>query len=318
MAMTTIDHFLIEQQTAHEGARGELSQLLSDIVTGAKIVAGKVRRAGLIDILGAHGVDNTSGDHVQKLDMLAHDVFVSIFAKTGRFAAYTSEESDEVMLSPKDGGSYIVHIDPLDGSSNIDVNVSVGTIFSIYRRVAGGPVDDAEILRPGKEQVAAGYVLYGSSMVLVYTTGQGVHEFTFDPDIGEFFLSNESMRFPEQALYYTINESNRGRWSDARVAAVVDEFREQLTSRYVGSFVADFHRNLLKGGIFMYPGDNKNLKGKLRLMYEANPMALLAQQAGGSASDGVQDILDIQPEAIHQRTPLFIGSKELVERATLA
>ncbi len=309
MNYLTIDHFLFQQQRKHKRSTGEFSQLLSDIVFASKIVSAEVRRAGLADILGSAESTNVSGDVVQKLDLFAHDVFVKILGQGGRFAAFTSEESDEVLLSPEGGGKYIVHLDPLDGSSNIDVNVSVGTIFSIHRRTErNGKPTMREALQKGKSQICAGYILYGSSVMLVYTTGDGVHGFTYDLDKGEFLLSHEQIKIPEKSSYYSINEGYSDRWSQGLARYIVQVKREGKKARYIGSLVADFHRNLLKGGVFLYPADSKSPQGKLRLMFEANPMAMLIHEAGGASSNGQQSILDIDPSEIHQRTPLFLGT----------
>lgn len=317
MELITVDHFLIEQQRKLKQATGEFSELLSDITFAAKVVAAEVRKAGLVDILGATSEKNVSGDTVQKLDMYAHEVFTKILGQGGRFAAFTSEESEEVILAPQAGGKYIVHLDPLDGSSNIDVNVSVGTIFSIHKRVkqTGNPTT-AEALQKGRAQVCAGYVLYGSSVMLVYTTGQGVHGFTLDPNIGEFLLSHENVKIPEGG-YYSINEGYSERWTNGVVKFVAKMKIEGRKARYIGSLVAEVQRNLLKGGVFAYPADKEAPKGKLRLMFEANPMAMIYEQAGGAGSNGKMNILDIKPASIHQRTPLFLGSKKdikLVEK----
>lgn len=310
MKYLTIDHFLIQQQRKYKRSTGEFSQLLSDIVFASKIVASKVRKAGLVDILGATDQENVSGDVVQKLDMYAHDIFVKVLGQGGRFAAFTSEESDEVLLSPQRGGKYIIHLDPLDGSSNIDVNVSVGTIFSIHKRAGSkGKPTMKEALQTGREQVCAGYVLYGSSVMLVYTTGRGVHAFTLDPEKGEFLLSHEQIKLPKQSKYYSINEGYSERWSRGMASYIAEVKKRGLKARYIGSLVADFHRNLLKGGVFLYPGDRENPEGKLRLMFEANPMAMIIEEAGGVSSNGSKNILDIKPREIHQRTPLFLGSK---------
>lgn len=310
MKYITIEHFIIENQREFSSASGEFSQLLTDIAGGSKIIASLVRKTGLAKVKGVDGSTNKSGDEVQKLDMVANEVFTNIFNTTGRFGAYTSEESDEVMLSPVDGGKYIVHIDPIDGSSNIDVNVAVGTIFSVYKRTKKlGKIDNSEVLRPGREQVAAGYVLYGSSTVMVFTTGNGVHEFTLDPDIGDFILSSEKLEIPSTPAYYSINEGYSLKWDEVVAEYVLDCKRRDIKARYVGSLVADFHRNLLKGGIYLYPADVASPKGKLRLMYEANPMAMIVRQAGGLATNGRTDILDLVPQEVHERTPLFIGDK---------
>lgn len=311
MDLVTIDHFLLEQQRKQKGATGEFSALLSDITFAAKVVAAEVRRAGLVDILGETEKANASGEIVQKLDLFAHEIFVKILNQGGRFAAFTSEESDEVLLSPEKGGGYIVHLDPLDGSSNIDVNVSVGTIFSIHKRKSSnGKPTMEEALQKGSEQVCAGYVLYGSSVMLVYTTGSGVHGFTLDSGVGEFLLSHKDIKIPEKSKYYSINEGYSGRWSKGLREYIAKAKRKGVKARYIGSLVADFHRNLLKGGVYMYPADSKSPEGKLRLMFEANPMAFIIEHAGGAASNGKGRILDMKPTGIHQRTPLFLGSKE--------
>lgn len=314
MDLVTIDHFLLEQQHKFKQATGEFSGLLSDISFAAKIVASKVRKAGLVDVLGEVGTANVSGDVVQKLDVFAHDVFVKVLGQGGRFAAFTSEESDEVMLSPQRGGKYILHLDPLDGSSNIDVNVSVGSIFSIYKRLnKKGKPTIKEALQVGRKQVCSGYILYGSSVMLVYTTGKGVHGFTLDSDVGEFLLSHENIRMPGVSKYYSINEGYSERWTKGISRFIVKMKKEGKKARYIGSGVADIHRNLLKGGVFLYPADSKNPQGKLRLMYEANPWAMIIEEAGGASSDGKKSILDIEPSEIHQQTPLFLGSKKDIE-----
>lgn len=313
----TVDHFILAQQQTQSRASGEFSQLLSDIIAASKIIAAHIRRAGLTSTQGAVGGTNVSGDQVQKLDMFAHHTFLDVLGRSGRFAAYTSEESDEMILSPTSGGKYIIHLDPLDGSSNIDVNVSVGTIFSIYRRpTATGKLTTRRLLMPGTRQVCSGYVLYGSSVMLVYTTGHGVHGFTLDADIGEFFLSHPHLTFPSECTYYSINEGYADRWNNTMTSAINQYKKDGKKARYIGSLVADFHRNLLKGGIFIYPADAKNPQGKLRLLYEANPMAFLAEQAGGAATNGQQRILDITPTSIHQRVPLFIGHKAETKKLT--
>lgn len=311
MEYITIDHFLLQQQRKLKRSTGEFSQLLSDIVFASKIVAAEVRKAGLVDIFGDAGSENISGDVVQKLDMFAHDVFIKVLGQGGRFAAFTSEESDEVLLSPERGGKYIIHLDPLDGSGNIDVNVSVGTIFSIHSRLKkSGKPNVKEALQKGRLQVCAGYVLYGSSTMLVYTTGSGVHGFTYSPEIGEFLLSHENIKMPKESKYYSINEGYSEKWSSRFSEYIARLKKEGKKARYIGSLVADFHRNLIKGGIFMYPGDKNNLQGKLRLMFEANPMAMLVKEAGGASSNGKAGILDVLPNDLHQRTPLFLGTKQ--------
>ena len=279
-----------------------------------------MRRAGLTDILGSAGAVNVSGDLQQKLDLFAHDAVQNAVQHTGRVCIAVSEEDEEPMLCPPASrrGKYVILYDPLDGSTNIDVNVSIGTIFSIHRRVTArkGEPSLADCLQVGRKQVAAGYILYGSSTMLVYTTGQGVHGFTLDPTIGEFLLSHPDIRTPETGKYYSVNESNWNRWTPA-VQRAVAAFKngdgggrmQAKNARYIGSLVADIHRNLISGGIFLYPADTRSSEGKLRLLYEAAPLALVVEQAGGAATDGRRPILDLVPKSLHQRTPLFIGSK---------
>lgn len=318
----TIERFVLDHQPDY--ARGEFTNLLYDIALAAKIIAHKTNRAGLIDILGRAGAVNVQGEQQQKLDVYADDVIYRICDHTGRLCAMASEEREDILeIPPKyKKGSYVLVYDPLDGSSNIDVNVSIGTIFGIYRAKnweTRGQIDD--VLQPARDLVAAGYVLYGSSTMMVYSTGQGVHGFTLNPELGEFLLSHESMRLPEPPSYYSINHAYYHRWHPP-VQQYVRwlQGREpdpvpQMSSRYIGSLVADFHRNLLRGGIFCYPGEVDKPNGKIRLLYEAGPLAFLIQQAGGYASDGQQPIMDITPEQLHQRTPLFIGNRNLVFQA---
>jgi fructose-1,6-bisphosphatase I len=318
-SVTTIEKFIFEQENRYPDATGELSNLLYDIALAAKIIAAAIRRAGLVNILGTAGSGNIQGEEQQKLDVLANETMKNCLSHGGRVCVMCSEEEEDIIPVPAhaDAGKYAVLFDPLDGSSNIDVNSAVGTIFSIYRRVSlegRGTVED--VLQPGCRQVAAGYVMYGSSTMLIYTTGQGVHGFTLDPTIGEFLLCHPRIITPRVGKYYSVNESNFGRW-DRAVQQAVRGFHGdrplEITgknSRYIGSLVADFHRNLIAGGVFMYPADTKNPRGKLRLLYEAAPMAFIAEQAEGSATDGINRILDIVPTALHQRTPLVIGSRE--------
>ncbi|HQR18691.1 MAG TPA: class 1 fructose-bisphosphatase [Gemmatimonadales bacterium] len=321
-AVTTIERFIIDQEHKYPEATGELSNLLYDIALGAKLIAAATRRAGLVNVLGAMGSINVQGEEQQKLDVFANEILKNALNHTGRVCVMASEEDDAPIPIPPEypAGKYVVMFDPLDGSSNIDSNASVGTIFSVYRRVSmegRGTMED--VLQAGHKQVAAGYVLYGSSTMLVYTTGQGVHGFTLDPTIGEFLLSHPAITTPAVGKYYSVNESNYARWSRGVQMAVRGfhgDTPERMTgknSRYIGAFVADFHRNLINGGIFLYPADTKNPKGKLRLLYECSPLGFLAEQAGGAATDGVRRILDIQPESLHQRVPLVIGSKADVE-----
>jgi fructose-1,6-bisphosphatase I len=313
---TALDRFIKNNQDQFQYASGELSQLLRDIALASKVVNREVNKAGLIDIMGAVGSQNTAGDEQQKLDVLANIRFTRALAKGGEVCALVSEES-ETYVDLNNDGKYVMAIDPLDGSSNIDVNVSIGTIFSIYRRKTptGTPIQSVDILQKGMEQVAAGYVLYGSSTMMVYTTGHGVNGFTYEPTLGEYFLSHPNMKMPAEGKIYSINEGSANSFSPS-VANYLKYCKDNhYTARYIGSLVADFHRNLLKGGIYIYPATEKDKNGKLRLMYECNALAFLSEQAGGLATDGDRRIMEIQPERLHQRTPLFIGSRHMVEKA---
>jgi fructose-1,6-bisphosphatase I len=321
----TIDRHILEGQLAAKGATGELTALLQQITLCTKIIASRVNMAGLADHLGLTGETNVQGEEVQKLDALANTTLIRNLSRGGKVCALGSEEEEEPVLPPVGypSGKYVVLFDPLDGSSNIDVNVSIGTIFSIHERRtpahSGGNVQD--LLQAGTRQVAAGYVIYGSSTMLVYTTGQGVHGFTLDPSVGDFFLSHVNIRIPERGKIYSINEGNHASWTPGVQSWVSwlktpsDDKQRPYSARYVGSLVADFHRTLLKGGVFAYPADKKSASGKLRLMYEAAPLAMIAEQAGGSASTGKERILEIVPGELHQRVPLFIGSKGDVQDA---
>lgn len=316
--VVTIERFIMGQERLHPEATGTLSNLLYDVALAAKIISGHVRSAGLVDILGSAGRINVQGEEQQKLDVLANEIMKEAFCHTGRVSLMASEEEEDPIPADASAatGKYVVLFDPLDGSSNIDVNVSIGTIFSIHRRVSdGGCGSLVDCLQKGREQVAAGYVIYGSSTVLVYSVGNGVHCFTLDPVIGEFRLINHDVATPRTGEYYSINESNYTRWSPGYQKVVrcfkgVDGDGHGKNARYIGSLVADFHRNLLAGGIFMYPADTKSPNGKLRLLYEASPLAFVAEQAGGAASNGTTPILDIEPKELHQRTPLVIGSRD--------
>jgi fructose-1,6-bisphosphatase I len=284
------------------------------VALAAKVISSYVRRAGLAAVLGRSGATNIQGEEQQKLDVLANDVMKSVIQKTGRVCVTASEEDDEPVPVPQENhpGKYVLMFDPLDGSSNIDVNASIGTIFSIHTRVSpeGNPGALRDCLQVGRKQVAAGYVIYGSSTILVYSASPGgAHGFTLDPRIGEFLLSHPNIVTPVQGTYYSVNESNYDRWTDG-YREVVRVFKSRKNARYIGSLVADFHRNLIAGGIFMYPADSKSPRGKLRLLYEASPLSFIAEAAGGAATDGERAILDIEPTALHQRTPLVIGSKE--------
>ncbi|EKO3659678.1 class 1 fructose-bisphosphatase [Vibrio metschnikovii] len=325
--MRTLGEFIVEKQHDFPHASGELSSLLASIRLAAKIVNREINKAGLADITGASGNDNIQGEEQQKLDVYANDKFKAALEARDQVCGVASEEEDEAVAFNKElnqNAKYVVLMDPLDGSSNIDVNVSVGTIFSIYRRISpvGGPPTAEDFLQPGHKQVAAGYVIYGSSTMLVYTTGNGVNGFTYDPSIGSFCLSHENMRIPEQGKIYSINEGNYIRFPTGVKKYIkycqesIPEDNRPYTSRYIGSLVADFHRNLLKGGIYLYPSTQSHPNGKLRLLYECNPMALLIEQAGGLATDGRQRILDIKPTELHQRVPFFVGSKQMVEKVS--
>lgn len=320
----TLGQFIIEKQADFPYAKGELSRLLRDIGIAAKIVNREVNKAGLVGILGDNGTTNIQGEGQKKLDVYADEQFVSALRSGGECCVVASEEHDDcIFINSRisQHAKYIVCIDPLDGSSNIDVNVSVGTIFSIYRRtITDGPVQLHEVLQKGTQQVAAGYVIYGSSTMLVYTTGKGVNGFTLDPSIGEFCLSHPDMQIPQMGTIYSINEGNyikfpQGVKNYIKYCQVEDRATlRPFTSRYIGSMVADVHRNLIKGGVFLYPTTSSHPEGKLRLMYECNPLAFIIEQAGGKATDGSRRILDIQPEHLHQRTPIFIGSIGMVEK----
>ncbi|WP_420642775.1 class 1 fructose-bisphosphatase [Candidatus Leptofilum sp.] len=320
--IVTIERFILDYQPDY--ARGEFTNLLYDIALAAKIIAHKTNRAGLVDILGRAGATNIQGEQQQKLDVFADDIIFRICDHTGRLCAMASEERDDFIQIPEQykKGSYVLVYDPLDGSSNIDVNVSIGTIFGIYRCVdwdLRGRIED--VLQPGRKLVAAGYVLYGSSTMLVYTTGQGVNGFTLDPELGEFLLSHENMRLPDSPAYYSVNHAYYKKWSPGAqrylrwLQGSEGNTGKPLSSRYIGSLVADFHRNLLRGGIFCYPAEINKPDGKIRLLYEAGPLAFLAEQAGGLASNGCGAIMDIQPTDLHQRTPLYIGNRSLVHQA---
>ncbi len=313
----TVQQHILQEQKRFPGASGEFSWLLSGITMATKLIQAKVRRAGLIDILGDHGAVNVQGEVQQKLDVFSNEMLVECLAVRESIGVLASEENEEPLLVHKgsENANYAVIFDPLDGSSNIDVNVSVGTTFSIVRRPPGVSLDEPEkwVLQPGSKQIAAGYVVYGSSTILVYSVGNGVHGFTLDPAVGAYVLSHPNMQMPEQGKYYSVNEAYLESFPP-RYAEYIHRLRSGVldrnyASRYIGSMVADFHRTLLKGGVFIYPPTKANPSGKLRLLYEANPVAFLAEQAGGMAIDGERRILDIQPTSIHQRTPLVVGSR---------
>ena len=324
-SVVTLERHIIEEERSHPEATGAFSNVLHSLTLAAKIISREVNKAGIVDILGGTGTTNVQGERVQKLDLYAQDVIYTAVDHTGTLCCMVSEESEDILPIPAEfpKGDYVLIFDPLDGSSNIDVNVSIGTIFSIHRKISGG--EDGTLqdcLQAGCRQLAAGYVLYGSSTMLVYTSGNGVHGFTLDPSIGEFLLSHRNIMIPDPpSLTYSINEAYYPRWSKRQqrlmqhLKGLDGESSASFSSRYIGSLVADFHRTLLKGGIFMYPADTKSPQGKLRLLYEAAPMGMICEQAGGRASDGQNRILDLTPETLHQRTPLYIGSSEIVDMA---
>lgn len=320
MRFMTLERHIIEGERKHPEATGELSRLLSDLAIAAKVISLEVNKAGLVDILGFAGSRNVHGEDVKKLDVYAHEMLFKAMDHGGHLCCMASEEEEEIIHIPKgfNIGKYVLLFDPLDGSSNIDANVSIGTIFSIYKRLdpeSNEPGSLADALQPGNRQVAAGYVVYGSSTVLTYTTGEGVHCFTLDPSIGEFLLSHENIKIPKKGKIYSINEGNYKYWHPG-LKKYIKFLQEEdkasqrpYSSRYIGSMVADIHRTLLYGGLFMYPADSRNPNGKLRLMYECNPMAMIIEAAGGLAIDGKNRILDLQPKELHQRVPIFIGSE---------
>lgn len=324
--VVTIERHILESQVAFPDASGTLTNLLYDIALAGKLIASRTTRAGLADILGAAGHENVQGEEVQKLDVYAQDTITALNERTGRLAAMASEEEPEVIPIPQgfQKGKYVLVFDPLDGSSNIDYNVSVGTIFAIFQRKSGqGPATNADVLQPGRDVVAAGYIVYGSSTMFVYSTGHGVNGFTLDPSIGEFLLSHPQVRLPAKPKYYSVNQGYWKYWTEGvrRYTSWLqgeEGASRSLSLRYIGSMVADVHRTLFGGGVFYYPADSKDPKkphGKLRLLYEAVPMGYLIEQAGGYASTGQGSILDVVPEELHQRTPVFMGNRDLVEKA---
>jgi fructose-1,6-bisphosphatase I len=323
--IVTIERHILEEQSSFPGATGTLTNLLYDIALAGKIIASKTNRAGLAEILGRTGGTNIQGEQVQKLDQFADTTIFNMNDHTGRVAVMASEEHEDILPIPEKypAGKYVLLFDPLDGSSNIDYNICLGTIFCIYHKITPGRGSLADCLQKGRQVVAAGYLLYGTSTMLVYSTGRGVNGFTLDPAVGEFLLSHPSIRIPEPPQYYSLNQGNEKYWSEGMRAYTAwlqgqSPDSPNLSARYIGSLVADFHRNLLAGGVFAYPADGRDPAkphGKLRLMYEAIPLAFLAEQAGGRGSDGVQSILDVTPQSLHQRTPFFVGSRGLVERA---
>ena len=325
--ITTLGEYIVQEQMKLPYAKGELSSLLSALRLAAKVVNSQTNKAGLVDdIMGSHGNENVQGEQQQKLDVFANRIFINACRNRKEVCGVASEEEDSYIAFESEdckNGKYILLMDPLDGSSNIDVNVSIGTIFSIYQRKSptGTCAVLEDFLQPGTEQVAAGYVVYGSSTMLVYSTGNGVHGFTFDPTVGVFYLSHENLQIPKAGKIYSINEGHYP-YLPGGIRDYIKYCKQQdpesgrpYTARYIGSLVSDFHRNLIKGGIYMYPQNSNSPNGKLRLLYEANPLAFLVEQAGGIASDGMNRILDIQPTELHQRTPLFIGSEDMVREA---
>ncbi len=313
---TTLDRFIIRQQEAFPYATGELSQLLRDIALASKIINREINRAGLIDITGGFGQDNVQGEAQQKLDIIANIRFIRALVNGGEVVGILSEEDDEIIQTGKLNAKYVVAMDPLDGSSNIDVNVSIGTIFSIYRRVSpiGTPATEADFLQGGRKQIAAGYILYGSSTIMVYTTGKGVNAFTYENSLGEYFLSHANIKMPSDGKIYSVNEAYFHDFMNP-VKEFIEAMRNKsgCMARYIGSLVGDFHRNLLKGGIYLYPPTRKAKDGKLRLLYECYPLAYVIEQAGGKATNGEQDILDITPHTVHQRNVIYLGSEKLME-----
>jgi fructose-1,6-bisphosphatase I len=324
-ALQTLGEFIIEKQDDFKYSTGELSRLISSIRIASKVVNREVNKAGIADIIGNVGNQNIQGEDQQKLDVLANDIFIAALSQREVVCGIASEESDDFIeikcTENAHLSKYVVLIDPLDGSSNIDVNVSVGTIFSIYRRVTnpGTPVELRDFLQKGVNQVAAGYIVYGSSTMIVYTTGNGVNGFTLDPSIGTYYLSHKNIKFPTLGKIYSINEGNYAKFPQGvkdyiKFCQEEDDDRP-YTSRYIGSLVSDFHRNMLKGGIYIYPSTSQSPNGKLRLLYECNPMAFLAEQAGGKCSDGFKRIMEIEPTELHQRVPFFCGSAAMVTKA---
>ena len=320
----TLGEFIINKQSEFKYSSGELTRLINSIRLAGKIVNHEVNKAGLVDILGTAGEENIQGEDQQKLDVYANEVFIKNLVNREIVCGIASEEEDDFISiqgnNNKNENKYVVLMDPLDGSSNIDVNVSVGTIFSIYRRITpvGTPVTIEDFLQPGKNQVAAGYIVYGTSTMIVYSTGHGVNGFTLNPAIGTYYLSHPNMQFPDKGYIYSVNEGNYVNFTKG-VKEYIKYCQEEeedrpYTSRYIGSLVSDFHRNMIKGGIYFYPSTSKSPNGKLRLLYECNPMAFLAERAGGKASDGFNRILDIKPSELHQRVPFFCGNKDMVDK----
>lgn len=320
--LLTLEEYIIQSQNCFPGATGELSQLLRDIGLASKIISREVNKAGITNILGKDGSQNIHGEAVKRLDVFANDQLISALNRSDITCMVISEENERIVRLSPDSGKYIVYVDPVDGSSNIDVNVSIGSIFSIYKRknLDDPDLDEKEALQSGRNQVAAGYILYGSSTILVYTTGFGVKMFTLDPSIGEFIYSQEDISIPEKGKYYSVDEGSYNSWDEGlkqyiKYCQVEDESTGRpYKARYIGSMVADIHRTLLYGGVFIYPHSNRYPNGKLRLMYECNPLSFIIEQAGGLAINGEKKILDVQPTSIHEQTPIYIGSQRNVTR----
>lgn len=313
----TLDRFIMHSQSAFPYATGELSQLLRDIALAGKIINREINRAGLVDIAGGNGTENVQGENQQKLDIVANIRFIRALKNGGEVCAILSEEDEDIIHTGNNHGKYVVAMDPLDGSSNIDVNVSIGTIFSIYRRVSpiNEPATKEDFLQGGRKQIAAGYILYGSSTMLVYSTGDGVNGFTYDHSLGEFILSHKNICCPTNGSIYSVNEGHYNSYPEFVKHYIGTCKEKSFSARYIGSLVGDFHRNLLKGGIYLYPSTKKDPKGKLRLLYECYPLAFISEKSGGKASDGFGPILDIVPSGFHQRSPIYLGSAAMVEKA---
>lgn len=319
--LITLENYITKEENKHPGASGEFTSLMHDLALAVRIISREVRRAGLNDILGLTDDTNVHGEQVKKLDEYANEVIIRSMNHTGRLAVMASEENEEIIQIPDkyEKGNYVLVFDPLDGSSNIEIDITIGTIFGLYKRLDPDSCENCsnkDVIQAGYKQIGAGYALYGSSTVLVYSTGNGVNLFTYDPTIGEFILTIEGLSIPKKGNCYSVNEGNYSKWN-SNFKKYIDYLKEESDDgqrpyglRYIGTGVADFHRTLLKGGIFIYPEDSKSPNGKLRLVYEANPLAYIVEQAGGKASDGKRRILDIEPESVHQRVPLYIGSTE--------
>jgi fructose-1,6-bisphosphatase I len=311
-----LDSFVSMRPNDFQGDNADLLRILNAVSLCAKMIYSELSRAAVMNISGAAGSENVQGEVQQKLDVISNDLFIKYLTQSGRIAAIASEENDDIIFTGNDKAEYVLAMDPLDGSSNIDVNVPVGTIFSVFRRLtpAGTKPDARDFLRKGSEQILAGYVLYGTAMMFVYSTGKGVHSFIHEPTIGEFLLSETMLSIPKNGKIYSCNEAQFKQFNEQLKNYIEDCRTLGYSTRYIGSLVADFHRNMQKGGIFLYPGTAKNPNGKLRLLYECNPLAFIAEQAGGAATDGLREILDIKAESLHQRVPYIVGSQDMVEK----